>query len=481
MVGKGSRSYAGRRAVACACALVGVLGAAPECRRDPPSAKGPDGRPDATASASAETTVETRPRGVAARAWDWMGIVGTGQSLSVGAQGAPGEAHRPLYGNLKLSLGAATVPPFDPSNPALTLVPLAEPIRPPATAYPSAYPQNLNGATPHTAMADEITALFRQAAGGADYVTVHSVIGESGQPMSVIRKGATEVVEGAKSMGRAYAATLFEVSAITRLARAANKTYGVGAIVVTHGESDSGSLTYEDDLVRLGSDYSRDLPLITGQTRPILMLVSQQHSVPKETGAVANSTQAEWRVGVDHPGQFVCSGPKYQYPYAADAVHLTTAGYERLGEKYAEVFFERVVLGGDWRPLEPRAAEVAGSVVTVRFHVPVPPLRWDDSVPPPHARGIPEWNQGRGFEVRAAGAAVAIRAVAIAGDSVRITCERDLAGQRVSVGYAFTSDGAPMPGGTARWGELRDSDPFAGAVTGAPQPNYGVAFSIDVP
>jgi len=35
--------------------------------------------------------------------------------------------------------------------------------------------------------------------------------------------------------------------------------------------------------------------------------------------------------------------------------------------------------------------------------------------------------------------------------------------------------------GYARWGLLRDSDPFKGAVTGQAQPNYSVAFELPVP
>jgi hypothetical protein len=35
--------------------------------------------------------------------------------------------------------------------------------------------------------------------------------------------------------------------------------------------------------------------------------------------------------------------------------------------------------------------------------------------------------------------------------------------------------------GTVRWGQLRDSDAFVGAVTKRPQPNYAVAFELPVP
>ncbi|WP_437972818.1 dockerin [Sorangium sp. So ce295] len=411
--------------------------------------------------------------------WDWSGIVGTGQSLSVGAEGTPPRTTTQRFHNLKLSLGNASVPPFDAANTALSLVPLVEPIRGFATTYPSAYPKNIYGETPHTAMADQISSLAEAAAGG-EHVTVHTVVGESGQPMSVLRKGATQTATGDTSMGRAYAATLFEAEAIARLAREAGKTYGVGAIVITHGESDAGSATYGDELVKLWSDYNQDLLRITGQSRSIPLLVSQQNSVHTDAGTRSTSTQAQWRVGVDHPGDIVCSGPKYQYPYANDHIHLNANGYQQLGEKFGQIYFEKVVLGKDWRPLQPTRVERSGDVVTVHFHVPVPPLAWDSALPSPHQTAFTEWAQGRGFELWSGNSRIPISGVEISGDSVQITA-RNLPASGVMVGYAMTTDGTSMTGGTIRWGQLRDSDPFVGSTTGKAQPNYSVAFEMNVP
>lgn len=415
--------------------------------------------------------------------WNWAGVIGTGQSLSVGAQANILTATTQPYQNLKLALGGLVVPPFDPENPALTLVPLVELIRPGASTYPSAYPQNIYGETPHTAMASQISALVQQAS-GQDYVTVHSVVGENGQGMPFLSKGATETVAGATSTGRAFAATLFEARAIQRLATTANKTYGVGAIVITHGESDAGNTNYEADLIRLWTDYNQDIAAITGQVDPIQMIVSQQHSVPFAAGATSGasaSTLAQWRVGLSRPGEIVCSGPKYQYPYAVDGVHLVTLGYDLLGEKYGQIYYERVVLGRDWQPLQPTTLRREGTqTVIVDFHVPVPPLVWDEVIPRPHQTALTEWAEGRGFEVRSGNNRIAIESVAIDGDSVEITCATEIPAGAV-VGYAVTSDGTQMPTGTTRWGQLRDSDPVVGATTATAQPNYSVAFELAVP
>ena len=303
--------------------------------------------------------------------------------------------------------------------------------------------------------------------------------------MTVIEKNPTNLpVDG--TSGRAYDATLFEASAIKRLTAAMDKTYGIGAIVVTHGESDAGNNSYAGELYQLLTDYNTDLAAITGQatTAKIPMLVSQQSSVPADAGSVSISALQVLKASVDHPGEIVCTGPKYQYSYATDTahIHLNAREYQRLGEKTAQVYFERVVLGNDWQPLQPTSAEVSGNTVTVHFHVPVPPLAWDETLPP-HGTMIPQWAAGRGFEVSVAGNRQMITSVEIVGgDSVVITCANDLTTGEVMVGYAATADGGTPPAAQcARWGQLRDSDPFVGAVTGAAQPNYCVAFQRVVP
>jgi hypothetical protein len=407
--------------------------------------------------------------------WDWNGVIGSGQSLSVGAPargaGIP-LSTEPRYQNLKLSLGGARVPPWDPEQPELAMVPLVEPIRPLATEYPSAYPANVYGETPHTAMATQITALAKARDPDADHVTVHTVVGECGQGMAELAKqtGSTTATNG-----RAYAAALFEAAAITRLARAAKKTYGVRAVLMTHGETDWESPTYKDDLVTLIADLSRDLGAITGQSEPIVMLLSQQFAFPTGAGERPLATNSQWLLGVERPGAFVCTGPRYQYAGEGDSLHLTPRSYAAIGEKSGQVYFERFLLGRSWRPLSPLSASVDGGAVTVRLHVPVPPLTWDDSLPAP--RHFP---RGRGFELFSDAGPIEIDHVEITSGAVRITPRGALPEHGVRVGYAMTSGGSAMQGasGSYRFGQLRDSDPFVGATTGLAQANYCVSFEL---
>src|SRR5262245_40056616 len=60
----------------------------------------------------------------------WLGVVGTGQSLSVGAASGNLVFTTPSGNNLKLSLGALAMTwPIDANNPELGLAPAGEPSR----------------------------------------------------------------------------------------------------------------------------------------------------------------------------------------------------------------------------------------------------------------------------------------------------------------------------------------------------------------
>ena len=241
----------------------------------------------------------------AAPPFDWVGVVGSGQSLSVGT--TPASSTTQPYNNMMLSLNGVTVPgtgtdPWDSSSSALTMVPLIEPVRALETAYPSPYPGNIYGETPHATMANEMTRLVKAASASADYITVHTVVGESGQGVPALVKQTGSTTD---TIGRAYAATLFEAGAITRLAKAAGKSYGVGVVVMTHGETDCNNATYGDSLVQLLSDYNTDIPAVTGQTYKIPMFLSQQHGCPGAPACTARPRSVP--PPTTSSGSWVCS------------------------------------------------------------------------------------------------------------------------------------------------------------------------------
>ncbi len=417
----------------------------------------PDGASDASLDAG-DAGDATGPR---TPPFGWVGIIGTGQSLSIGATAGNISTTQP-FANLKLAdEGANPRYPIadDAGAPQWKTVPLVEPIRTSSAGTgpgynDGQYPNNISGETPHSGMAATLSATWKTRGDLGDYVTAHSVVGWSGHCLVDIDKA------GGK---RAYPASLHEASLWKGFATAAGKTYGVGGIILTHGECDAGNATYGAGLFQLWKDYAADLETITGQTRAPVLFISQQSTIASGPNG---SAQQVWRAGVDHPGQIVCTGPKYAYQYSNDLLHLPAAGYQRLGEKYAEVFDLVVNQKVAWKPLGPKSVSRAGAIVTVAFDVPNPPLVWDAHMAAPHASGsYAMWAKGRGFEVVAGNTNATIASVTIAGNDVVITLANDPGSQKVTVRYAMSQDGTGFQGGTVTGlrGLLRDSDAFVGS------------------
>jgi len=211
------------------------------------------------------------------------------------------------------------------------------------------------------------------------------------------------------------------------------------------------------------------------------MIVSQQNRL----GDFSPATIAQWKLGVDFPKHIVCSGPKYQHHYTSvDQLHMVGESYRLLGEKYGQVYFERVILGHDWRPLEPLSARRKGNQISIKFHVPSGPLVWDSTLGDPHPSSG-EWKNGKGFEVTdQTGKRITIDSAEVRGkDTIVLNLSQD-PGSAARLSYAMVGEPTlrnARYGATPRWGLLRDSDPFVGYNTHIPQPNFCVAFEMPLP
>jgi hypothetical protein len=421
---------------------------------------------DATLGSDASTDAASSDAGLdaglAKAPFDWVGVIGTGQSLSVGATANSMTTTQPFH-NLKLvDTGPDPKYPIFPDSgaPVWATTPLVEPIRV-HTAGPAdggygdgQYPDNIAGETPHSGMANTLTTIWKARGGEGEYVTAHTVVGWSGNCLSHIDK------EGGY---RAYPASIEETRVWKSLAAAAGKTYGVGGLILTHGECDAGNADYGTGLYQFWQDYDADIKAITGQSRDPILFISQQSTIA--SGATGSAVQV-WQQAVAHPGQIVVTGPKYQYGYNPGLLHLPAPGYEELGEKYAEIFDLFVNQNVAWKPLQPNKISRAGAVVTITFDVPNPPLVWDAHMPLAHQGATnAEWKNGKGFEVTSGATKLTISSATISGSTVVLTLSADPgAAAKVTVGYALTQDGTGTQGGTANGlvGSLRDSDPFVG-------------------
>src|SRR5262245_21383733 len=186
--------------------------------------------------------------------FDWVGVIGTGQSLSVGATAGSMSTRQP-FGNLKLvDNGPDPKYPIAANMGQWATTPLVEPIR---TGVPGSgagyddgqYPNNVSGETPHSGMANTLSMLWKSRGGEGEYVTAHSVVGWSGHCLSDIDK------VGGK---RAYLASLNEASVFAGLAKDAGKSFGYGGMILTHGECDAGNDGYGAGLFQLWQDYNTD-------------------------------------------------------------------------------------------------------------------------------------------------------------------------------------------------------------------------------
>jgi hypothetical protein len=180
---------------------------------------------------------------------------------------------------------------------------------------------------------------------------------------------------------------------------------------------------------------------VPGQSRPPAVFLMQTG------GAYSNETnsvpQAQLEAGLEIPGCYLAAPV---YPVTDKGGHLDANGYRWLGAQFGKVMHRVLTLGQDWRPLYPLRATVAGDVISVLFHVPVPPLAWGR----PFQGHKAKERADKGFAVLDEQGPIPIRAVALSGaDEVEITLERP-PGADVLLRYADRARGGQ--------GCLHDSD-----------------------
>jgi hypothetical protein len=297
-----------------------------------------------------------------------------------------------------------------------------------------------------------------------------SVHGISGIPYSGLKKGTL-----------AFATGIAQVTAGMRVAKALGKSYVVRAVTTVHGESDhtNGNGAYERDLAQWQADYEKDVRAITGQSEPIPMFQTQMSSWTHYGQPTSSIPQAQLAAHLASAGKIVLVGPKYHLEYAADGVHLTNEGYRHMGEDYAKVYRHVILEGRSWEPVRPlsvtRAGQASGAptggkTITVKFHVPVPPLVLDETTVK---------NPGDyGFELDPA-AGVAIAKVAIASPdevAITLTSEPPPGSAPLRLRYAFTGHaGAAAGPTTGPRGNLRDSDATR-SLSGRPLYDWCIHF-----
>ncbi len=278
------------------------------------------------------------------------------------------------------------------------------------------------------------------------------------------------------------------------LADAQQASYSISAFFWLQGEYDyshtnggkNDQAYYKAKLRQLRDDlYADTAKAIAGQEKmPAFFSYQTDAKSSVKDGSLAVG-MAQWELAQEEPGWYLV-GPVY--PYTDKGVHLSANGYRWFGQMLGKVYHHVVIERKEWVPLSPRQATLDGRDVLIDFHVPHPPLAFDQPYIGHEARDV----KNKGFMLQDDQGEVPIAAVEIVADTiVRLRADRELSGQpRVSyAGYQV--------GGA---GQLRDSDPMRAdatyeylkdlmpaeanikALVHQPYPlqNWSIAFDIEV-
>jgi hypothetical protein len=399
--------------------------------------------------------------------------------------------------------------------------------------------------TASSAMANLVSriALDTFAFGSAErptYPAQHDVLvslhGRSGNKYVCLRKTAqtdpfrAPTGDCANTYLSAFEEGMRQVQAAHDLATAAGKTHVVRAVTAIHGESDHNGLlgdfpmtgtdgtankikNYTDALVEWQQDYEASSKAITGQTQPVPLFVMgisgwtgpAPYAAEPQSPRYSPLATQQYNAHVAAPGKVILVGPGYfvdqgtqTFPSTQpECLHQSIVGERQIGEYFAKVYAKVVFAGETWEPVRPKTITRAANVVTVEYHVPVPPLVLDTTlVTAPDKDGFAAENYG--FEYRTGGhngTRVEITNVAITGPTtVTITLASTPVGADQRLLYAQNQrpygQGCTGPGvqrngnkyqGGAR-GNLRDSDATPSRYDGgAPLYNWGVIYDLQVP
>ena len=389
--------------------------------------------------------------------YDVNHVLSTGQSNSVANDGVPLLTTAQPYSNLMFDVGVMTAADCDGDG---------------CTAYqkPSSFLPLVEGDSFWYPVETMSSGLANEAARlglAKNHALLVSVHGRSGNSYGCLRKGSCGWWPDRRYV-EPFAEAMMQVSDAKAIADAAGKSYAVRAVTAVHGEHDHFAYEtgesafpmngtdgvsvvndYAAGLIEWQKDYEAGVNAITGQTAAVPLFINQfshWNNTPS-TRIAYMQLDAHLRA----PGKVIVVGPTYALGYSSDCLHFTNHAERQLGEYFGKAYARVVLEGKTWEPLRPTQVTIAGNVVTVKFHVPSPPLVFDTTrVSDPGRYGF-EWYD-------ASGAPPAITKVELAGpDTVAVTLASAPTGASKRLRYAYTFTECRGTGTVAR-GNLRDSD-----------------------
>lgn len=241
------------------------------------------------------------------------------------------------------------------------------------------------------------------------------------------------------------------------LSNAEGKTFNVAGVYYTQGEYEMGNRigpwVWKDAIRKLKSDFNEDVRTINpSQVNDVPFVITQIASFNLVAGGpYPDISLAQLEICLNEPGFYM--GPT-MYPYLyQDNTHLDSGEqFARMNALAGYIMEQIVVEGVDWKPIHVIETTIDGTLLDLKFHVPVKPLIFEDDesvIVDPGNKGFRLFNE--------AGVEQTITSVSIVRpDTVRIVSAGTiLKGMKVT--YAINGDiNRSGPTNGAR-GCLRDS------------------------
>lgn len=244
------------------------------------------------------------------------------------------------------------------------------------------------------------------------------------------------------------------------------KQLSTHALCWVQGETDisqgTSAIEYKRRLKNLIYDYKED----TNQNSFPYLVTYQVGSHTRRTPYhEPDIPLAQWELSKEEPlVKMAC--PTYVFPYSTDGVHMTSHSYRWMGSYFGKALFN-LMIHGEHRPLEPEYFTRAGRIITLKLHVPVPPLVIDTTLVSDPG--------DYGFKVFEGESELTIESVTLGAtsDTIKLVLQ-DEPSSPVVLGYALGETGwygGPTSG--AR-GNIRDSDSTSNYF----QPTPGYDYSL---
>lgn len=270
-----------------------------------------------------------------------------------------------------------------------------------------------------------------------------------------------------------YRRVLQAVDQARQAAQTENASYSLSALFWLQGEYDYAEVqggindkaNYKKMLRQLRDDLYADTAKAIGQKQMPAFISYQTDAKSSVINGSLDIGMAQWELAQEESNWYL-AGPVY--PYVDKGTHLSANGYRWFGQMLGKAYNQVVVERRGWQPLSPRRATVDGREILMDFHVPHPPLAFDE----PYLGHKTQMIENYGFVITDDQGKVPVESIKVVADTVlSLVVGQDLVGTP-TVRYASHEVGGA--------GELHDSDPTVADANYEYLPAEGMPPEADI-